>query len=164
MNPQDAVVLESVLRKISVKLRELAESADLGARILAGSRTVAERTMLPHAKLANLVDDGQFAVRWNGRQCRLGQSVLFRLFRRLAMSLDDYVSYEALLDEVWGTTNRASSTVRNAARRLRRRLEAAGMEEVARAIDGSNPGHYGLYLDRMAQPAACDRDATRMRP
>ena len=34
------------------------------------------------------------------------------------------------------------------------------MEDVAEAIDGTNPGHYGLRLDRFPVPANSDRVRT----
>ncbi len=159
MKPEDAAVLESILRKMSVTLRTLADDAALAVRLYAGQRDGPGTTPGAHARLASLIDEGRFLVRWNGRECRLGQTVLFRLFRRLATSHDCYLAHEDLLDEVWGTTNRGSSAIRMAVWELRRKLKAAGMEDLARAI-ASDTGHYGLLLKGLGRSSGSDREPT----
>lgn len=149
MKPEDAAVLESILRKLSATMVVLTNDANLAVRILAGQRESAAGTPGTYSRLANLVDDGRFLLRWKGRECSLGQTILYRLFRRLATSLNAYVSHDDLLEEVWGTTNRTSGAVRTAVWDLRRKLKAAGMEDLASSIDGDSDGHYRLRLDRL---------------
>lgn len=159
MKPDDEVVLESILRKLSVNLRVLADDAALAVRIFAGQRDGPRSTTGAHARLASLIDDDRFLIRWNGRECRLGQTVVFRLFRRLATSHDRYVAHEDLLEEVWGTTSRTTGTVRTAVWDLRRKLKTAGMKDLADAIDG-DAGHYGLLLKGLGPSSGPDREPT----
>ncbi len=90
-------------------------------------------------------DATTFSVEWRGRTCFLGNTLLFWLFERLARSPNRYVAHVDLLDDVW-RSERESSTIRGVAKRLRDRLVAADMEELAAAIDGSVSGYYGLIL------------------
>jgi hypothetical protein len=55
------------------------------------------------------------------------------------------VPHVDLLDSVWDDP-REGSAIRGVAKRLRHRLAAAGMADVADAIDGSVSGFYGLIL------------------
>ena len=90
-------------------------------------------------------DATTFSIEWHGRTCFLGNTLLFWLFERLARSPNRYVAHVDLLDDVW-RSERESSTIRGVAKRLRDRLVAADMEELAAAIDGSVSGYYGLIL------------------
>jgi DNA-binding response OmpR family regulator len=92
------------------------------------------------------IEFGRLSVSFNGRSCFLGNSLAFRLFARLARTPDVYVSYEALLSEVWGGV-RSDSAVRSIVKTLRCRLREAGMSELATAIGGSEPGYYALRLE-----------------
>jgi DNA-binding response OmpR family regulator len=163
MKSDETPVLESILRRLSVTLRTLADDADLAARILAGQRDGARDAPGTYARVAKLVDDGRFLVRWNGRECGLGQTLLFRLFRRLATSCNRYVSHQDLLDDVWGA-ERSSVAIRTVVRDLRRRLVAAGMKDLAGAIDGKSAGYYALRLDRVGQPDRPHRNPTEAPP
>lgn len=90
-------------------------------------------------------DRETLSVAWRGRSCFLGNTLLFWFFERLARSPNRYVSHVDLLADVWGG-QRGASTIRGVAKRLRGQLTAAGMPELARAIDGSATGYYGLML------------------
>ena len=85
------------------------------------------------------------AVTWQDRSCFLGNTLLFRFFERLARTPNQYVSHVDLLDDVWDGTRDAAS-IRGVAKRLRDRLRHHGLFDLAKAIDGSVAGHYGLIL------------------
>jgi len=92
-----------------------------------------------------VADVTTFSITWRGKPCFLGNTLLFWLFERFAQSLNRYVAHVDLLDDVW-RTERQGSTIRGVAKRLRDRLTAADMADLAAAIDGSVSGYYGLIL------------------
>lgn len=92
-----------------------------------------------------VADEATFCISWQGRNCFLGNTLLFRMFHRLARSTNRYVTHLDLLDDVWHE-DRETSTIRNVVKRLRDQLIAADMKELASAINGVS-GHYGLFLD-----------------
>ena len=94
-----------------------------------------------------IADRSLLSVRWRGKSCFLGNTLPFRFFERLARRPNQYYSYEQLLDEVWEGT-RTFSAIRSVVKVLRRKLVAAGMDDLANAIDGSVSRHYGLMLDK----------------
>ncbi|MEM6469729.1 MAG: helix-turn-helix domain-containing protein [Planctomycetota bacterium] len=91
------------------------------------------------------VDDLTMSIHWRGSSCFLGNTLLFHLFARLARTPNCYVNHADLLNDVWHG-RRDLSTIRGVVKRLRDRLAAAGMSELAGAIDGSVAGHYCLKL------------------
>lgn len=91
------------------------------------------------------IDHQTLCVHWQDRTCFLGNTLLLRFFDRLCRSPNRYVAYRDLLNDVW-RGQRDDSTIRGVAKRLRDRLSAHGMAELAAAIDGCNPGFYGLIL------------------
>lgn len=93
-----------------------------------------------------VVDAGLFTVTFRSRSCFLGNSLLFRLFSRLARRPNFYVTYEDLLSDVWNGSARSDAAVRSVAKRLRVALRRGGMNDLADGIDGSEPGHYALKL------------------
>lgn len=93
------------------------------------------------------IDRQSLTVGWNGSSCFLGYTTAFRILERLAQRPNQYVSHAQLLEDVWGGP-RSRSAIRSAVNDLRTRLTCAGMKDLAEAIDGSNPGHYGLIVQR----------------
>jgi hypothetical protein len=93
----------------------------------------------------SIIDETTFSVRWADRTCRLGNTVAFRLLARLARRPNHLVSCETLLDELWDR-HTSHEAVRSTVKILRRKLTAAGMEDLAAAIDGSASHHYALML------------------
>ncbi len=91
------------------------------------------------------IDRQTLCVHWQDKTCFLGNTLLLRFFDRLCQSPNRYVAYRDLLNDVW-RGQRDDSTIRGVAKRLRDRLSAHGMPELAAAIDGCNPGFYGLML------------------
>jgi DNA-binding response OmpR family regulator len=97
---------------------------------------------------SGLVDSETFTVHWKGKTCHLGYTVPFRVIDVLARHANHFIPHPQLLDEVWGGA-RSASAVRSAVSDLRARLIAAGMKDLALAIDGHNTGHYGFLLGRI---------------
>lgn len=93
----------------------------------------------------SLVDPGAQSVLWKGRVCFLGNNLLFRFFERISRSPNQFISYDVLLEDVWGG-QREHSSIRGVAKRLRDRLAMNGMAELSSKIDGSNSGFYRLIL------------------
>jgi DNA-binding response OmpR family regulator len=159
---EDAVVFETLLTKIIDALKSALGNAETARRILSTRRRSGGYVRRSDVAPANLVDDGRFTVRWNGDECHLGSTVLFRLFCRLALSANEYVSVGRLMEDVWPGP-RSEEAVRSAVRNLRRKLEEAGMAELAEAIK-TQPGHYGLRLDGIALKVGLHRESTAVAP
>ena len=141
--------LRTLLQTLASDLREHAHKAEAGIALLE-TRPLAHRPPrgTPHAKTpSGLVDAETFSVHWKGKTCHLGYTVLFRLMDHLVLHANSFVSYQQLLDDVWGGP-RSASSVRSAVANLRARLAAARMEDLAAAIDGHNNGHYVLMLNK----------------
>lgn len=97
-----------------------------------------------------LADWTTFSIVWQDRSCFLGNGLPFRFFEKIASRPGCYCPHKDLLEDVWGEGQiRAKASIRNVAKRLRDKLTADGMQELAEAIDGSVPGHYVLRLDRL---------------
>jgi DNA-binding response OmpR family regulator len=146
MNQDDEVIESLLLELIDFHTRGRS-AAELALQIFRRTRT-GEDDGGEDTMPASIVDEGRFVVRWSGHECRLGATVLFRLFRRLASPANKFVSVDKLLENVWGD-ERTEDTVRSAIRELRRKLEQAGMADLAEAIR-VQPGYYGLFLDDVA--------------
>jgi DNA-binding response OmpR family regulator len=139
--PQTTSELCLMLRDLAGILRIAADQAEhVAAAMLAAKRSEPDVT---EGRLR--VDPEDLTVRWNGTTCFLGYTLPFRLLERLARRPNQYVTHEQLLLEIWGGT-RSKSAIRSAVNELRARLSAAGMSDLARAIDGSNAGRYALNL------------------
>ncbi len=131
--------LEATLATISrvFELEDVCSIAAVSARI--------RRVDLSSSLSKPVADRSTFSIIFRGKTCFLGNTLLFRFFETLACRPNRYFSHSELLDEVWGG-QRAQSSIRNVAKRIRDRLILTGMSEVAKAIDGSTPGHFILRL------------------
>jgi len=94
-----------------------------------------------------VADRTTLSIVYDGKSCFLGNTLLFRFFEAIARRPNKYFSHAELLDDVWGGP-RSGATIRNVAKRLRDKLKAAGLAELARFIDGRTPGYYVLSLNR----------------
>lgn len=94
-----------------------------------------------------IADRSTFSARWRGKTCCLGNTLSFKLLEWLARRPNQFVHRDVLLREVWENC-RSREAVRSVVKLLRGKLSAAGMDELAAAIDGSIPHHYGLMLSR----------------
>lgn len=146
MMPQDKkILLQESLRAIaawhSAGVAQIQEKMDelIRAFDLDDASDAAKKRASPVANTST------FCVEWQGRTCFLGNTLVFRLFERLARSPNRYIAHVDLLDDVWCGV-RESSTIRGVAKRLRDQLAAAGMSDLAAAIDGGVSGYYGLML------------------
>lgn len=138
-------------QQIRQSLRKWVSShQEIGMQIEKATSELAELLELDKTRDSNhlirpVVDRTTFTVSWQGRTCRLGNTLLFWLFYRLVRSTNCYVAHVELLDDVWHGT-REASTIRGVVKRLRDQLTASGMEKLASAIDGSVSGYYGLMI------------------
>ena len=135
--------LPELLLDLTVSLRQAADKAERAALALA--RPMPQ--VSTNGKHGLEIDRHALTVRWNGNGCFLGYTLAFRLIDRLAQRPNYYFSHAQLLDDVWGGP-RSRSAIRSVVSDLRIRLASAGMAELASMIDGSNPGHYGLLMQR----------------
>jgi len=93
-----------------------------------------------------IADRATFCVHWANRTCHLGNTMAFKLLERLARRPNQFVHCDMLLEELWDR-HTSRDAVRSAVKVLRGKLNAAGMGDLAQAIDGSTFHHYGLMLD-----------------
>ena len=100
----------------------------------------------PGSDPLSIIDDATFNARWADRTCFLGNTLPFRLLARLAQRPNHFISYETLFRDVWNDEYTSPEALRSAVKVLRRKLMAAGMADLADAIDGSNSRHYALKL------------------
>lgn len=108
-------------------------------------RQHAERPSLREPKKLQ-TDLRTFTVHYSGRTCFLGNTLAFGLLAYLAKHPNIYISREQLLDEVW-KASRSTSAIKSVVSILREKLCKAGMDGLARAIDGSVRGHYALRIN-----------------
>jgi len=99
-----------------------------------------------HVARRPFVDHQALCVRWNGKKCSLGNTIVFRLFDRLAKRMNQYVTYSQLREDVWEGHTRSRETVRSVVRHLKQRLVDAGMHDLGASIRGHGQ-QYGLMLD-----------------
>ena len=93
------------------------------------------------------VDRTAFSIIWSNRTCYLGNTLPFRFFERLARRPNQFFSYGQLFQDVWDGEERSNEAVRSVVKVLKKKLAEAGMDALAAAINGKNPGYYGLALN-----------------
>lgn len=130
-----AVVVEQI--ELAIQLLTEAIESEEGEASIHDSR--------PGYRQRPVADRKTLTIYWQGSSCFLGNTLLFWFFDRISQSPNQYVTYSDLLDDVWGGP-RENSTIRGVAKRLRDRLAADGMHQLAASIDGSVSGYYGLML------------------
>ena len=137
--------------KIQESLRALAQTHALAVAQIEETISILEQMLeldvaaRPTSKHLPVADATTFCVTWQDRTCFLGNTLLFWLFHRLLLSPNRYVAHIDLLDDVW-KGDRETSTIRGVAKRLRDKLAAAEMKDLAESIDGTVAGYYGLIL------------------
>lgn len=133
--------LRSQLLAILATVDEVSEAAELIAKGTASPASVTvDATNLPLR-----VDRSTFTVSWRGKMCPLGNTTAFRLLERLARRPNEYISIDQLLDDLWSAP-RSYSTLRSTICRLKSKLDAAGMHDLASRINGRVHGYYALHL------------------
>jgi DNA-binding response OmpR family regulator len=88
-----------------------------------------------------IMNDGPRTITWQGRTCRLGPLVLFRLMARLAQHPGEVVPFDRLKTEAW-RCRVSPDAIRAGVCRLRRRLTNAGMGDLAEAIRSERKSYY----------------------
>lgn len=100
-----------------------------------------------------IVDAAAMTVTFRGRACCLRNRVLFNLLDRIARRPNHFVPYERLLRDAWAGESRTDEAIRNAVYRLKVLLRAAGMSELAAAVQSAGR-RCGLMLDAPGEPDA----------
>jgi DNA-binding response OmpR family regulator len=93
----------------------------------------------------SIIDRATFTVHWGGKSCYLGNTLPFKFLERLARRPNQLIPCDQLLDDVWQGL-RSREAMRSVVKVLRQKLSQAGMEDLAKAIDGTTAGHYGLMF------------------
>ena len=93
-----------------------------------------------------IIDRSTFTVHWGGKICYLGNTLPFKFLERLARRPNQLIPCDQLLDEVWQCC-RSRDAMRSVVKVLRQKLGQAGMQGLARAIDGRTARHYGLMFN-----------------
>jgi len=143
MDSKPTPELRNMLCGLVTALRDVADRIELVADVLA---VLDDRTHISLPQNGLVIDRESLTVSWNGRRCHMGYTIPFRILARLARRPNQYVTHELLLHDIWGGP-RSKSTLQSAINNLRIQLIAAGMADLAKAIDGRNAGRYGLMLD-----------------
>ena len=94
-----------------------------------------------------ITDRATYCAHWANQTCYLGNTMSFRLLERLARRPNYLVRCDELLEDLWDEYGRSREVLRAAVKLLRRKLVSAGMEDLAKAIDGSTAHHYGLMIN-----------------
>jgi DNA-binding response OmpR family regulator len=88
-----------------------------------------------------VMNEGPRTVTWQGRTCRLGPKLLFRLMARLARQPGDCITFDKLQVEVWKSCV-SPDAIRKGVQRLKERLIDAGMSDLAKAIKSDRLSYY----------------------
>ena len=88
-----------------------------------------------------IMNGGPRTVTWQGRTCRLGPKLLFRLMAQLARQPGDCVTFAKLQAETWECCV-SPATIRKGVQRLKERLIDAGMGDLAKAILSDRQSYY----------------------
>jgi DNA-binding response OmpR family regulator len=86
-----------------------------------------------------------YTLYWEDRTCVLGHTKAFEVMERLCRRPNEYIQMDRLIDDLW-SGRRTYSTVRSTVCRLKGKLRAGGMTDLAVLIDGNTRGHYRLRL------------------
>ena len=98
-----------------------------------------------HTAPRPLLDEATLSVIWRDKTLHLGHTQGFRLLERLARRANQYVTHLDLLREIWEDDFADTDLLRAGMQRLRVKLRAGGMADLADAITGHH-GHYMLDL------------------
>jgi hypothetical protein len=133
-------------RILNELLFAISEDCDKDSKIRAANPPPARES---HVTRVPIADPDIFAVQWKGKTCFLGKTLAFKLFARLALRPNHFLSHDLLLDEVW-ECQVTKGAIRSVVKVLKGKLRQAGMADLATAIDGGRRECYGLMLDRIA--------------
>lgn len=143
--------IQETLRKMAAAhAAAMAASEEMMALLAAefeAATVSATRTGTPQATASDrpVIDRPMLSVSYRGRSCFLGNTLPFRLLERLLRRPNQYVSHQQLQDDVWDGEPSPES-IRSVVKELRRKLRCAGMDGLAKAINGKVARHYSLTL------------------
>jgi len=136
--------MEVLQSKMGPRTIEKSEAAHFGRKLMQ-QRSDAGRPQLPDKQF---FDETTFSVMYQAKSCHLGNTIMFRLFKRLAARPGIYVNVETLKDFAWGHDEFIeTNSVHRQFTTLRKKLARAGISEFE--IDGkTNEKHYALLIKR----------------
>ena len=141
---------EEASRKLDQAYIRMEEAQDLLERIVAElpDRQYRDPTVETTKQVPGTpgVDRSTFSVSWRRARCVLGPTFSFTFLEVIARRPNRFLTYDQLIEAVWDGQIRSDATVRTVARDLRRQLVAAGMHDLAAAVQGRMKT-YGLILD-----------------
>ena len=146
--------LEALMTSYLATASQIEDSIDTITKLLDIEQLDLSKLHEPSQNKASVANQGHhrlflssptFSIRWRGKYCFLGNTLLFRMLVRLAETPNVFISHQQLLHDVW-RGRRDAATIRGVVKRLRDSLSAADMKDLAEAIDGSSPGFYRLKL------------------
>lgn len=143
--------IQETLRKMAAAhAAAMAASEEVMALLAAefeGAVASATRTDTPRATASDrpVIDWPMLSVSYRGRSCFLGNTLPFRFLERLLRRPNQYVSHQQLQDDVW-EGEPSPESIRSVVKELRRKLRCAGMDGLAKAINGKVARHYSLTL------------------
>ena len=152
------VVIVQQLVEIAAHLRQLLQSTEKAITFFSQDPGLAARRDCSHnhqespsntendAHGQTIANSATFCAQWGDKTCYLGDTLPFWLLERLARRPNRLFRYDILLQDVW-KSRRSKEAVRSVIKVLRQKLRAAGMDDLAEAIDGDTAHHYGLMLD-----------------
>jgi hypothetical protein len=93
---------------------------------------------------APILDTGSLAVVWRGKHCVLGPGIAWSIMAYLLGKPNRWISYDAFRDDVWRDSLASGETIRKGVTRLRDRLCAAQLPQLAVAIyiKGQRCGYF----------------------
>ncbi len=113
-------VVDDVLKRLAASLGTMPEPAH---KSLTNNNLVAPVQDM-ESKLD--VDRGTFSASYRGKPCTLGNTKEFRVLERLNQTSGKFVTYDDLIDDVWGDDTTDESTVQKTVSNLRRKLTVLG--------------------------------------
>lgn len=125
---------------VTLLQRELATLEASTSAYASANRDLNDLDQLPS------IDRRSMKVIYRGSTCFLGDTLMLGVIEYLAQKVNEYVTYDELLSNVWHA-QREASTVRSVVKEVKKRLILESMSELANAIDGRVFHHYGLIID-----------------
>jgi hypothetical protein len=96
---------------------------------------------LPESDLPVIDSEEPFAIRWRGCPCRLGDNDSFKLMKLLIEARNGMVSRQSIMQAV-GDDELSDVALRKAVSRLKGRLKASRMDELAERIKTADAGEW----------------------
>src|SRR5581483_3901131 len=109
-------------------------------------------TFIPEEDSPVLDPKEPFTICWRGYHCYMGDNDSFKIMKRMIEAKGRLVAREDIRLAI-GSDHFTDDALRQAASRLKKKLESAGLGELGERIKTSEKGKY-IYLDRsgLAKP------------